>query len=53
MFWGGAPDVYTHDGTNLTRDVEDIYGKVGRYMDVASAMKVFPVLNARISYRIF
>ena len=53
QFWGGSPDVYTHDGTNLTKDVEDIGGKVGDYVDMAKKFKVFPVLNVRITKRIF
>ena len=53
MFWGGSPDIYTHDGTNLTKDVEHISGKVGDYVDIAKSFKVFPVLNLRITYNLF
>lgn len=53
LFWGGSPDIYTHDGTCLTRDVENIGGKVGRYVDFISQFKVFPVLELRISRRLF
>jgi len=33
--------------------VENIKGKVGRYVDVVQAFKVYPVANLRISYRLF
>lgn len=53
MFWGGAPKVVTHDGTDLTKDVENIGGKVGDYVDLAKKATAFPVLNFRISRRLF
>jgi len=53
MFWGGSPSIITHDGTNLSKDVEDIKGKVGTYVDLVKAFKAFPVLNLRITRTIF
>ena len=53
MFWGGTPKIYTHDGTDLSRDVENIGGKVGTYVDIVKAFKVFPVLNVRFTRTIF
>jgi len=53
MFWGGTPDLYMHDGINLTDDVEKVSGQVGTYVDLFSALKVFPVLSFRITKRIF
>jgi hypothetical protein len=53
MFWGGTPRIYTHDGTDLSKDVENIEGKVGTYVDLLKAFKVFPVLNVRITKTIF
>ena len=53
MFWGGTPSVVTHDGTDLVNDVENVRGKVGRYVDFIQKFKVFPVLNLRITKRIF
>ena len=53
MFWGGTPQVVTHDDTDLVNDVENIRGKVGRYVDIIQKFKVFPVLNLRITKRIF
>jgi hypothetical protein len=52
MFWG-KPDLYTHDGTNLTKDVEGITGKVGDYVDFISGLRAYPVLNFRFSYTLF
>jgi hypothetical protein len=53
LFWGGTPSIKTHDGTDLTKDVENIRGKVGDYVDLAKKIKVFPVLNLRVAYRLF
>lgn len=53
MFWGGTPDLYTHDGTNLTKDVENIKGKVGDWVDFLGAIKVYPVLSVRFTKTIF
>lgn len=53
MMWGGTPRVVTHDGIDLTRDVVNVRGRVGDYVDLISAFKVYPVLNFKISYNIF
>ena len=53
LFWGGVPDVITHDGTNLTKGFKEVYGKVGRYVDIVEKFEIFPVVNLRIAYRIF
>ena len=53
LFWGGTPSVLTHDGTNLSKDVKNIPGKVGDYVDMAKQFKVFPVIEVRISRRLF
>jgi hypothetical protein len=53
MFWGGTPRIYTHDGTDLSRDVENIEYKPGTYVDLLKSFKVFPVLNLRITRTIF
>jgi hypothetical protein len=51
--WGGSPKVYTHDGIDLINDVENIGGQVGDYVKTFKAFKVYPVLNLRITKRIF
>ena len=53
LFWGGTPDITTHDGTNLSKDVSGVSGKVGDYVDLIKGVKVFPVLNLKITRRLF
>ena len=53
MFWGGTPSLYTHDGKNLTKDVENITGKVGDWVDFIGGFKVYPVLSVRFTKTIF
>lgn len=53
MFWGGAPKVTTHEGVDLNHDVENIDGKVGRYVDAINHLKVFPILNLRLTRTLF
>ncbi len=53
MFWGGTPSVVTHDGTDLAKDVTGIGGKVGSYVDFIDGLKVFPVINLRVTKTIF
>ena len=53
MFWGGTPRIVTHDGTDLTHDVEDIPGGVGSDVRLIGALKVFPVLNVRLTRKLF
>jgi hypothetical protein len=52
LFWGGTPKIITHEGVDLAKDVKDISGKVGDYVDFFKTFKVFPVLNFRIAYNI-
>jgi hypothetical protein len=52
MFWG-APDLYTHDGTNLTKDIENIKGKPGDYVDLVKGLKVYPSISVRFTKTIF
>ena len=53
MFWGGTPDLYTHDGINLTKDVTNVTGKVGDWVDFIGGLKVYPVLSVRFTKTIF
>ena len=53
MFWGGTPDLYTHDGINLTEDIKDARGKVGDWVDFIGGIKVYPVLSVRFTKTIF
>lgn len=53
MMWGGAPKLITHDGTNLSKDVINIKGKPGDYVDLMNSFKVYPVVSVRFGYRLF
>lgn len=53
MMWGGTPSLITHDGTNLSKDVVNIKGKPGDYVDLMKSFKVYPVVSVSISYKFF
>lgn len=53
MLWGGTPSIVTHDGTDLAKDIKNVPGKVGDYVELAKKFKVFPVVEVRISRRLF
>lgn len=53
LFWGGSPSVKTHEGVDLANDVENIGGKVGRYVEVIDKFKVYPVVSVRLTRRLF
>lgn len=53
MFWGGVPDVINQEGINMTKDLKNVKGKVGDYLDVFRALPVFPVIELKISYTFF
>ena len=53
LFWGGVPNVVMHDGTDITRGFRKVWGKQGDYVDIVKEFKVFPVLNIRVSRRLF
>ena len=53
LFWGGTPSIITHDGTDLAKNVENISGKVGDYVDILKRFKVYPVVSIRFTKTIF
>ena len=53
MFWGGAPTVMAHDGVNMSKDLVNIRGSVGDYMELMSHLKVYPTFEFRIGYTFF
>ena len=53
MFWGGKPDLYLHDGINLTEDITNIKGQVGDYVDLFKKFTVFPNLSVRFTKTLF
>ena len=54
LFWGGTPTIITHDGVDLAHDMQYIKKNSLRHLvDWISAMKVYPILEARLAWRIF
>lgn len=53
LFWGGTPSIITHDGTDLAKDVDNISGKVGDYVDILKRFKAYPVISVRFTKTIF
>lgn len=53
IFWGGKPNIIMHDGTNVLKDLQNIRGKFGDYADDYSKLTVYPVVNLRITRRLF
>ncbi len=53
LFWGGSPDIILADGVNMTTQLKNIRGKVGRYADFVKSIKVYPAISFRISYTFF
>ena len=53
LIWGGTPQILTHDGTDLAKEVKNIRGKVGDYVDLIKVFKVYPVLQIRVTRRLF
>ncbi len=49
----GDVHVFTHDGTCLSHDVQQYGASIKDYMNIFNNVKVYPVLNFRISYRLF
>ncbi|MDE6341902.1 MAG: hypothetical protein K2K93_06255 [Muribaculaceae bacterium] len=50
QFWGGVPEVTTHDGTVLN-DLINLRGKLKDYMGFMKCLPVYPSIAFRISYR--
>lgn len=53
LFWGGTPQVITHDGTDLVDDMSYVKGEPGDYVDIIKVFKVYPVINFRIAKTLF
>jgi hypothetical protein len=49
MFWGGTPEIPTHDGIDLARDVENLWGRVGTNVRFIKFFKAFPVIDLRLT----
>lgn len=54
LMWGGTPTILTHDGVDLAHDMSFIQKAYLRHLvNSVSALKVYPVLEARLVWRIF
>lgn len=53
MMWGGAPKLVDHSGVDLMYDLQNIGGQVGQYVDLARYMKAYPMLEFKITHRLF
>lgn len=52
LFWGGTPKVYTHEGIEIVNGLDNVIGQVKKYTKVVKPLKVFPVLNLSLIYRL-
>ena len=52
LVWG-KPKIITHDGVDLASEVTNIKGKVGDYVDVMRSFRVYPVVEVKLTYKIF
>ena len=49
----GEAEYVVGDNIDISKDVENISGKVGTYVDIAKSMHVYPVVNLRIALKLF
>jgi hypothetical protein len=50
LIWGGTPSQTTHDGTDLSKDVQAYPHTITK---IVKALKVYPVLSVRIAKTLF
>lgn len=53
LFIGGAPKLVDHNGVDLMYDVKNIDGQIGDYVRIARHVKVLPVLEIKLTRRLF
>lgn len=53
MFIGGAPKIVDHSGVDLMYDVKNIEGQIGDYVRLARHIKAYPVLEVKLTRRLF
>ena len=53
LFWGGKPRIMTGNGVDLARDVESLTGDLKDWVDTYKSLSVYPVLEIRITRRLF
>lgn len=53
MFFGGAPKLVDHSGVDLMYDVMNIDGQIGDYVDLARHLKAYPILEVKLTRKLF
>lgn len=53
LFWGGTPNVITHEGVDIAHDLTNLNGQVKSYIDMSNRLPVFPVIKVGISRLLF
>lgn len=53
LLWGGTPEITMHDGTNVLKDLQNLRGKFADYADSMSKLKVYPIINIKVTRRLF
>jgi len=53
LFWGGKPEITTHDGTDVLNDLQNLRGKLADNVKTLSRMNIYPVFNFRLTRRLF
>lgn len=53
MFWGGVPKVYTHEGIEIVHDLTNLRKTVKDDVDFMKMFPVFPLVEVRLSRRLF
>lgn len=53
MYMGGAPKLVDHSGVDLMYDVRDIDGQIGDYVSLARHVKAYPILEFKLTRRLF
>lgn len=52
LFWGGTPRIMTHEGIDMSRDIDNIMGSVRHTVNMIKFFKAFPVADLRLTYRL-
>ena len=53
LLWGGSPEITTHEGINVKKDLMDLKGKFADNVNPLSHLNVYPVFTLRLTRRLF
>ena len=53
MCWGETPRVLTHEGVDLERDLSSVGSQIKSYVNLVKNLKVYPVLDIRVTRKLF